>query len=371
MKPRRKIHEIDHTNDIKYRGPLNYQQFRMAAWVFIALSQIPVILSFSQKLPGDVQQETDLIRTILTILGHVATPLLLITNFSEILTSRSGYKKLLIKYGALSAGAILLFLLVYERYVIGLLSAASSRSEAHEMLNEIFASEGFLAFNIFLDLFLCTLVMFFLDYTPQKRFQGKAHYVFRLFVLIPILYEAAIIVLKVLAGLQIIKLPPELFPLLTTKPPLAFAVFVVLALFIKRRERKFIKSGKTKEEYRTFLETNTNSWHFSVHAAVIMVVAVIVDLAVLVAFAMIHAAPYEGAQVYDTYLAEGLDVMLKCGFGGSISLILVAPFMLLYSYNRQPKNPKFDRFIPIAGVVMLVIVYIEGFFHVICDKLAG
>ena len=370
MKKRNKIHEIDSTNDLRYRGPLTYQSFKLAGWAFIALSQIPVVMSLGDTIDKNPEGNAQVLRMILSVIGNVAAPLLLIANFAAILSARTGFKKLLIQYGALSVAAIAVFTLIYERYMIGFFASMTSRSEAHTMMNDLFAEDGYLAFNMFLDLFLCTLVMFFLDYRPKKWFQGKKHIIFRLFVLIPILYEGASITLKILAGLHAIRIPPLMFPFLTTKPPMGFVVFVALALFIKRRERKYLKSGKTLEQYKEFLDTNANSWHFSVHAAIIMVVAVIVDLAVVIIFAVVYAASYADPSQMESALYEAIAVITKCGFGTSVALILVAPIMLLFSYNRKPKNPKLDKFIPLVGVGLIAVVYFEGMFEILCSRFA-
>lgn len=41
--------------------------------------------------------------------------------------------------------------------------------------------------NLFIDLFMCTLFMFFLDYVPEKHFQGKKLRIFRAMALIPVI----------------------------------------------------------------------------------------------------------------------------------------------------------------------------------------
>ena len=362
MKPKAKIHEIDQTNDKKYLGPLTYQHFRIVGWLLIALSQIAVILSIGQKMHEAEAADPGFLRILLTILGSVAMPLLLIANFAVILSGRTGYKKLLIRFGALSAGVIAAFMLVYERYAIGIASINSTRSDGQLIVDSLLSGSGFIAFNMFLDLFLCTLVMFFLDYIPKKHFQGKKLIVFRLFALIPIIYELLAVTFKILAGLKLVKLPVPVFPFLTTKSPTGFLVFVALALFIKRRERKYLKGGKTLADYKTFLGTNANSWHFSVHAAIIMVVAAILDFVVIVAFSVIETASIADPVQAEIALTEALTVLLKCGFGESLPFIIVAPIMLLFSYTRQPKRPQLDKFIPMGGVALIAVIYIEGIF---------
>lgn len=365
MSKRRKIHEVDHTNDIRYRGPLNYRHFRIAAWVFIALAQISVLINVAELLePGSMTDLTAL-ATVLSFLKDIATPLLLIANFAVILTARENYSKLLLRFGILSFAAFALFFLLCERYAVGIISLAGTREKARATLEAALGGDGFFSFNIFLDLFLCTLVMFFLNYTPKKRFAGKKLPVFRLFALIPILYEAASVTLKILASFGKVRLPLYLFPLLTTKPPVEFVVFIALALFIKRRERKFLKQGKSMEEYHAFLDTKVNSWHFSVHAAVIMAVAAIVDFILATAMTAIYAIQYYNTPDYTQAVTIGVMRALGCGIGASTVLIFVAPLMLLFSYTRKPRHPELDYLIPAGGVFLIVLVYLEGIYQTI------
>ena len=365
MGKRRKIHEIDHTNDIRYRGVINYQHFRIAAWLFIAAAQISVMITIASKFNPGILASFGTLSTILSFLKELATPLLLIANFAVILSAREGYKKLLIRFGALSAGVFLAYLLLFERYAVGLMALSRTREEARAMLTSIIAGNGFISFNIFLDLFLCTLVMFFLNHQPKKVFVGKKLIIFRLFALLPILYEAVSILLKLLAGLEKISLSPFFFPLLTTKPPFEFIVFIALALFIKRRERKFRKNGKTREEYNEFLGTNANSWHFSVHAAIIMASAAVIDFLIAAVICSIIAGPAYGTEAFQTAAVSAAMFVLRCGIGASVPLLFIAPVMLLFSYNRKPRFPVLDTYIPIAGIILIVLVYFESIYDVI------
>lgn len=365
MGKRRKIHEIDSTNDIKYRGVFTYQHFRIAAWLFLAVSQIGVMFTLASKFRPEILQSFGVAATVLSIFKDLATPLLLIANFAVILSAREGYKKLLIRFGALSGGVLAAFLLFFEHYAVGLFSIGVPREEARQTVASIIAGDGFTSFNIFLDLFLCTLVMFFLNHEPKKVFVGKKLIVFRLFALLPILYEAVSVLLKILAGFGKITLSPFIFPFLTTKPPFEFIVFIALALFIKRRERKFRKNGKTREEYNEFLGTNANSWHFSVHAAIIMAAAAMLDFLIAVVLTAIIVAPAYGTEVFRDYAVSAVTMLLRCGFGASITLIIIAPVMLLFSYNRKPRFPSLDKYIPLVGAALIVLVYLESVYLVI------
>ena len=52
---------------------------------------------------------------------------------------------------------------------------------------------------------------------------------------------------------------------------------------------------------------------------------------------------------------------MALGFGGSISLILIAPIMLLYSYTKEPKRKALSTFIPLVGIALSIIVFFEIF----------
>ena len=370
MSKRRNIHEIDGTNDIKYRGPLTYQHFRIIAWLLVALSQIFMLMGLYFRFFPEAGYFDPTVDTIISVLANLALPLFLISNFAVILSSRTNYKKLFLKFGVLSLGVILFYLFVYERYILGFFSANSTREAAKQTVAEIMADSGFTAFNLFIDLLLCTLVMFFLNYIPKRVFTGKRLAVFRSLAILPIVYEAASIILKLLASTKKISLSPVFFPFLTTKPPLEFIVFIALALFIKRRERKFKKNGKTIEEYDEFLKTNSNSWHFSVFASIIMVIAAAADFLITILIVIISSYEYAGTEMLNAVIDKSFDSVIKLGFGMSIPLILVAPIMLLFSYNRKPRRPNLDSVIPIGGTALIIMIYIEAIYEFVITMLA-
>lgn len=143
-----------------------------------------------------------------------------------------------------------------------------------------------------------------------------------------------------------------------------FLVFVILALYVKNREYKFLKNGRTMEEYRQFLHTKKNSWNVSVFAAILFLIAGVVDLALLMILAgtgVANPAAYTDPAALDSTI-QGL---IRLGLGGSTALIPLAPLMLLFSYNRTHKNSWIDVMIPIGGVALITLVYMEFSYQVI------
>ena len=438
-KGRLKIHEVTSENDIRYLGPLTYQHFKLLGWLCIVISQVMVVVRIGGRLdPGYAADSASLLKALGYIVD-LALPFLLIANFAQILDADNGYGKQLLINGAAAVGLFALTSLVFYRYIVGdLASLLENPSDALPVVTAalgLVTPYGFLSFNLFVDLFLCTLTMVFLNYTPRRVFTGRARICFRLLALLPIGYEVGCMVLKARAARGLVQIPPWGFPLLTAKPPMTFVLFVALALFVKTRELRFRRHGKTHEEFRAFLKTRRNSLNFSVFLAIMLVVVSLLDIAVVIGFSMnevVHnarpgveasasAAPDgfttpdaaqpttkaalptpKAAQLkpkaalpvsavegdaapataepaatstaatteapnaetaedpFMSSIYSGMRLAEAVGFGGSVSLFLLAPLVLLFSYTRKPKYPRLDLLIPVAGMVAIVFVYLEG-----------
>lgn len=367
----RKTYEITLENDIRYRGPLSYRHLRIFAWFFLTVAQTGFIFStiVGKFDPYWVKANEGWIN-ILTSLGNLTLPLFLLAAFAVILNAKNGYKKLIISYtvfALLFAGGFILF---YYHYFVGTLTSFVNDPKMSEnilsTLIYTMSKSGYISVNIFVDLALCSLFMFFINYYPQKYFQGKKRIIFRLFALIPIIYEAVSIYLKVQSILGRMILPIAVYPFLTTKPPTMFLFFIVLALFIKKRERMFCRKGKTHAEYGEFLKTNANSLHFSIFTTIAIIITVLIDIFLLYVIASIMASVgVNSEEEAGVFLLSYISLLYGLGIGKSVVMIFTIPFVLLFSYTRTYKNASIDRAIPLFGVGLLFFVYFEGFFQLL------
>lgn len=461
--PRVKIHEITAENDIGYRGPLTFQHFQLLGWLCIVASQGLLLLRLGRKMDPSVGALFDSVGPVLDALANVSLPLLLLANFAQILDTSDGYKQQLLKNLGASLGVFLFSVFFFERYIVNGFAALSTEpadaKPALEAMLFALSPTGFFSFNFFIDLFLCTLVMLFLNYRPKKLFRGKLLHIFRLFALLPIGYEIGCMVLKVLCARRQIVLPLWSFPLLTVKPPMTFVLFTILALFVKVRELRFRRHGKTHEDYQEFLKTNKNSLNFSIFLAVMMVVVSLLDFLFLTGYGIIStvvsldengvinemaetpppspasqelleqslketetgtptaaesASPdqevplstetigeeealqmffaalqekaaentlpdAEGAapeplteeelaqkkaeqftETLETTIQKEISTAEALGFGGSISMLLLAPLVLLFSYTKTPRSTIVGMAIPAVGVVLIIFMYLEA-----------
>ena len=456
--PRVKIHEITVENDIRYRGPLTYQHLQILGWLCIVASQAALLLRLGSKLDASVAELYQTLGPALELAADFSLPLLLIANFAQILDFSDGYKNQMIKNAGASLAVFLVSVFFFRRYIISALAALSRNPAdampALEAILQVISPNGFISFNLFIDLFLCTLVMLFLNYRPKRFFQGKLIHVFRLFALLPIGYEVACMVLKVMSANGQIHLPLWTFPLLTVKPPMTFVLFIILAVFVKIRELRFHRHGKTHADYQEFLKTRKNSWNFSVFLAVMMVVVSLLDLVVLTGYSIVGAvrsvnesafiaaeeavsaadpvetaaalpaekeiaqeeaaaaseldalyaqlteeekkelqaflamladpsagleAPVDSAETeplteeekaqrerdriagaFESALFREISTAEALGFGGSVNMLLLAPLMLLFSYTKTPRSQKAGLAVPLVGMVLIVLLYLEG-----------
>ena len=289
-KKRIKLYETTQENDIRYIGPLTSQHFKILGWLCIVIAQVAVIMQLGGRLNQGFATDTAGWLLIIQGISNLSLPFLLISIFAQLLNTDEGYSKSVLVNSAAMVGICALFYLVFYRYIVGgvasfLVNPSEALSSVSSLLGFV-APCGFFTFNLFVDLFLCTLTMLFLNYRPRHVFTGKSWIFFRLLALLPIAYEVGCMVLKARSARGMVQIPIWVWPLLTVKPPMTFVLFLTLALFVKTRELRFRRHGKSHEEYQEFLKTRRNSWNFSIFLAIMMVLVSLADMAVVAGFSL-------------------------------------------------------------------------------------
>jgi hypothetical protein len=368
------IYDRNASNDIRYRGPLSYRHLQIMGWFGISFLVLHTLIELGIMIDPNQPKWVLSLNAVASVVSEFALPLFMFANFAILLDRKKTFKAQLLKFGGLSLLVVILFLLVTEHYILEVGTAiAGDKAGVQAQIDGYFLSRirtGSLSFNLFVDMFLCTLLLFFLEYTPRKVFTGKKRYLFRMFALIPVVYEAGSLVIRILAYYGMISPPLIVYPLLTTKPPMSFVLFVILVLFIKIREFRFRKRGKTKQEYMEFTKTRLNSLQFSVFSSIMILVTGVIDLILLIGFSafdivvknMDHLERVENAseQALEEMSMVSARGVTGWGIGLHSTMIFIIPIILLFSYTRNHKNPKADIAIPIGGILLAVFVGIEG-----------
>ena len=170
-------------------------------------------------------------------------------------------------------------------------------------------------------------------YTPKKYFTGDKLLIFRGFVLIPLIWSLlGYIFLGVNDSGSMI--PGYLFPLIPLKPPSFLLVFLSLVVFLKIKERRFVQSGKTLEEYDKEFASPESVHSFPLSLAIGSGVDII---------------------LFTVFDGEENRVMQSVGFGQGSEMFLVIPIILFYDFNKPIKNSSVSTLIPIIGYSLITL----------------
>ena len=371
LKEWKPFYEVKAEDDITYQGYLSYRHLKAIAWFLIVVACYGSALALYDSAAGQANKHDTLI-AILEFGKELSVPLLLFAAFATILNGRGNYKKVIMTNAGIAAALSALFFIVYYRFIVrGGTALLGSKDDFNNFVSEWLnkpEKPGFMSFNIFIDLTLCTLVFFFINYNPKKHFQGKLIYVFRGFTLIPIAYEIASICLKILASNHVITLPVQIFPFLTTKPPVSFLMFLFIARYFKSLEHRFIKHGKTHEDFEAYQQTNHMSFKFSRFLVIAIVIFAVIDVIAVIALAVLHMIA-NNSGTSEEELTSAMNIVTSWGFGDTARMLLIAPLLLMFSYTRTHKNKLIDLAVPLAGVALIVIVYVDKLFGAVCELL--
>ena len=348
-------------DDIKYVGPLSYRALRILAWFCLALGQI----AFLNSVGLSILHWSPIGKgwaNACSMISNLATPFFILASFGLVLSGRRNMRDFMLIYGIAYLGVGLGFVFFYLRYIDGLFVKLGLQQTPFPALVSGFLSDK-VQVNVFADLFAFSLFHFFMNYTPKRVFKGKLLIIFRLFALLPIFFVIVSYILKILSATKVIELSFYVFPFLTTKSPIVYFVFVVASLWIKHRERMFLKLGATREEYHQFLNTNRNSLSVSIHLSLIILLSVVFD-GLLFLFSFIHYGIH--GLPLDTFSEVVVDVY---GVGQSSMMVLIIPFIFLYSYKRKHIDSRIDIAVPIVGIALIVVIYVEAIYQFICNIL--
>ena len=360
-------------DDIRYRGPLSYQWLQALGWFCIVVAAGRVLLKLGIKMDPVIAAEGPRFLAPMATIASLAVPFLMVAVFAQLMAGEVHYKKLLLIYGGLAAGVFLLSYGFFARYVAAPLGFLVKQPEyvmpVLAFTFRLLSASGFLSFNLFIDLFLYALTMYCITADPKRVFTGKRIIILRLLALLPIGYEVLCVLIKLQAARGSLTLPLWVFPLLTAKPPVLFLVLLCLAIHLKRREVRFCRDGRTHEEYQAYLATNRNSLHIGLYLAAALVIGAALDLVLSFIVRGVIASQMESMLVEAVKTEEQVQMVSAwlwriakdAGIGQSSNIWILAPFMLLFSYNREVKKERVSLLIPVIAIVVIIVMFLEGF----------
>ena len=278
------------------------------------------------------------------ILSALSVPLFIIATFATILNKGKTIRSVLIFYGAAAFGLAMGVIFLYYRYVVHLFTKLGADNAALSDINLTLGSK--LEINVFVDLFMLSLFYFFVMYNPKKFFQGKKHYLFRSFSALPILVSIVSFSVKAFSRLGYFSIPIALNPFLTTKPFPIYILFIVLTLWLKRREKQIIKLGGSADNIVKYENSNRNSLAFSIFTSILCLVISAVDI-------LLYVIVLTTDNLMVIFYLTAFDV------GQCSGLFIAIPILLLFSYSRRHKSSSIDIIIVLAGIGLMVLGTVE------------
>lgn len=352
-------------NDIKYRAPFGINHVRTMAWICIVVMQITVLAGTIKSI-SKIELISDGGIQAIQMLASMSVPLFLLASFSYILQNKEKCGRIILFYLAISAIIPILFSIIFFHFGAGIVETffMNANESVQETVNR-FAADVFgetLNCNIFIDMLLFSSLTFFLTAKPKSEFfSGKKIYIFRAFALIPVLYEIAAFVYRLLwlSGAVV----PSLFVYvyMPTKAPLTFIAFALVLAFEISKQRRYMKLGGTEEGYAEFFATNKNSFMFAKSTAKTFAFVGLVDFLFVLIWGII--------MYVNVGNMNNFDIISKIGLGKSADLMLIAPFTLLFSYNRKPKIANYNLILPIFMIFLIILAYIEAGYIMLTGKL--
>ena len=132
---------------------------------------------------------------------------------------------------------------------------------------------------------------------------------------------------------------------------------------------RFCRDGRTHEEYQAYLATNRNSLHIGLYLAAALVIGAALDLVLSFIVRGVIASQMESMLVEAVKTEEQVQMVSAwlwriakdAGIGQSSNIWILAPFMLLFSYNREVKKERVSLLIPVIAIVVIIVMFLEGF----------
>ena len=370
LKKRRAKYERALEKDIHYRGPLSYRYLRIIAWMIIC--QFPITILYKIRAAIDPSMKPSYIsaKADWEAYQDFIVPLFLLANFAVILDKKISFKNLIKKYLVLAVTVYASLAFFYLRYVKGTAAAAVnllgiSSETITKKINNL-GSQGYLTFNVFIDLLLCTLFMFFLNYKPKRVFTGSRLKYFRLLSILPVAYEVFCITLRILAFEGKVTIPVLFYPLMTTKPPIMLIFFVLLVINIKYGENRFLKTGLSHKQYVLYQKTKKNSLYFSLHACSLCLVCTVLDIimsSMIVLLLLLNKSDGNFDSIDNNLIYNCYAIVEKWGFFAYEKLLNMLIPLLLFSYSKQHKNAQFDVALPFIAIAVILLIIIEGLYQ--------
>ena len=333
------------SSKIRYKPPLSYRSIKIFGLFFFLFPLIVI------RIMLDVPAVTEgFVDVIIYVADAISSPLIILAGYIIILKRKNRASSMLLIYLIMAIFIYLVTIIVFERYLITLVSALHptwSGDAIRNYTNEMVLSSGaksIVNYNIFLDLTLCCAFYFFTNITPKKA-TGKKLVLFRLCSLIPVIYLIVSVILAGLFNMGMIKLNVAEVALLTCRAPATYLVFFGLSIYLAINKKIYKSKGVSDYGYAKYKETNAHSLQFSIVCSIIIAVVSLIDF------------------IFSFFGFSG-----AFNFGETYMMCLIIPFVMLISYKKEYSSATVDFLIPVVYIALIALLIFEIIFQMLISS---
>ena len=378
------------TYDTRHKPFLTQTTFKIIGLFLLGISQLTLAFyafSFTTALPveeipdsdnaadifellmnvlaGELSGETSLVSTykiLISIwpnvkdfyaLGKVVPIFLLIGLFSTLVQERKSIFRIIIKYFIFTILFYLAEIIGYYFFLFPLIDALGE-SYLIDKTTLVIAEAGvysllgiFGNFNIFIDLFVCSLFFFFVVYVPKKGFFRKHFKLFRSLTVIPVLYLIASVIFTYLAKTKI-QIPLTILALFSSRGIYAHLFFWIITLYYKYRRVIYKNNPNNQDlEFKQYLKTGSSK----------------LDFALVMGLAMLVICLFE--KIFADLTSQHVFNFSYVSLGRGIHLYCFVFLLLFFDFTKKPRF-KFLKILYVIYYVILALV-LFGVYAVVID----
>ena len=249
--------------DTRFRPFISTNMLRLIALVLMFVSQTALAIRLYFVLSGEGTPEATELLSRCRALTNVATPLFLTTIITRLTEKPERIIRTAAVYFVLAAMFFASELFVFYELAVPLVEVILETKfyiPTEQIIEAAPALREFMRYvmayaanqNVFLDVFVCTLIMLFLVYTPKCRHKGSLYF-YRVLSVIPFAHIVVSFLLNAFVRRGVVKLGLESVALLSHRNYVAFLFFIIYLICYRQRAAIFGRFNKTPgltyEEY--------------------------------------------------------------------------------------------------------------------------
>ncbi len=325
---------------------LGYTAVKYIGLLFMTISQIAGFFAVRHILANPVSDGDSLLEFLNVIknFGVLTMPLLLVAMTSSIINKDEKIGRVVVKNLVCTVLFYIAEVLVFLFYIVPTVNQlikdfAMMEFDSAQILVDMLGE--FSNVNIFIDLFLCSLIYMFFVYKPKRDKIPLA--LWRLFTLLPVAFIVASFAVNGLVKQGALSVNFYVGALLPHKKIVTYVFFFVTLIFVKYKPQLYSAAKNHRyANYDDYISSNSAAYHHNAFLIFLILILSLIDFGI-------------------SYIPN----IASWGIGNSYFLFAAVPFLLFFDYRREPKRKIAVKLVPLYylfNYILLAVLYLYCLF---------